>query len=369
MKTGVLAVLAAVAALGCGGGPRTTVTTRSAPAPKLEVQGSPVAVFDAATGKTTVSLDFLARAADGKPLDTATLKVTRLVDDRLADVESTADVKDTRLATNLTIGMVLDVSYSLMTWTPPAFAPMKQAAADSAKAIRAQFAQWNSGSLAIAAAWFQDQYVCEAATSGVQADTGLLNIPAPQPGDATKLYAATAGAIDRLAQAQAASAGTARDHFALVVFTDGYDNYSWHDDSALAPKQVPVTGGTFDCRGPPATTLQQVLDKLAAFPQLKVYVIGLGNQVNTAELQRLVSTGGGRLVSSADSGDVAALFTDVTREFTTVRRDGIKMPLQPGRYEYTEEVTTVEGGKARIRFGFTAGDPSAAVDLASIRYE
>jgi hypothetical protein len=368
MKTGALAVLAALAAGGCGGGPSRTVTTH-VPPPTLEVQGDPVAVFDAATGKTTVSLDFLARAADGKPLDTSTLEVTRYVDDRLADVESTADVKDTRLSTNLTIGMVLDVSYSLMTWSPPAFAPMKQAAVDSAKAIRAQFAQWNSGSLTVATRWFQDQYVCEPAATGVQTDGALLAIPSPQPGDATKLYAATAGMIDRLAQAYAGSAGTARDHFALVVFTDGYDNYSWHDDSALAAKQVPVTGGTFDCRGAPASSLDQVLEKLAAFPQLKVYVIGLGNQVNTAELQRVVSAGGGRLVHSANSGDVAALFTDVTREFTTVRRDGVKMPLPPGRYEYAEEVATAAGGKARIRFSFTAGDPSAAVDLASLRYE
>src|SRR5690349_7881674 len=111
MKTGALALLALLAAPGCGGGSSRALVTHAQP-PTLEVQGNPVALFDAATGKTTVSLDFLARAADGRPLDTSTLKVTRRVDDRLADVESTADVKDTRLATNLSIGMVLDVSYS-----------------------------------------------------------------------------------------------------------------------------------------------------------------------------------------------------------------------------------------------------------------
>ncbi len=62
---------------------------------------------------------------------------------------------------------------------------------------------------------------------------------------------------------------------------------------------------------------------------------------------------------------MSSLFAEITREFTTLRRDGITMPLPPGDYSYTEEVT-VGSSSARVNFKFHAGDANASVMTSSI---
>lgn len=327
--------------------------------PRVELQGVPSATFQPATGKTTVVLDFLVRDPAGNPVDPATAQVRRLVDGQEVDVESVPDFRDTKLTSNLRVGMVLDASYSMTQWQPSAFVPMKQAALDTQRSIRDQFTAWNTGTFSALLGWFQDGYVCEASPS--MPDAAVLDIPTPIPGDATKLFAATARMVDRLKQQYDAlsSPGTA-DHFAMVVFTDGWDNYSWYDNSAAAAVSYPAAGGSFTCGGTAPMTLEGLLEKLRAFPQLEVHVIGLGNTLKTSELSAIAETGHGRFVSNPDSRQVASLFQEIAREFTTARRDGITMPLPPGEYQYEQQIE-VNGGVARVKFRFRAGDANAGV--------
>lgn len=363
----LLLIVTLLASLGaaCGGsmGPAYQSAT---PGPSIELASTPVASYDATTGKTTVVLDFLVRDGTGASVDLTTASLRRYVNGNPVDVESVLATKDTKVTSNLQLGILLDASYSMTTWQPPAFEPMKKAAYTMQQSIRTQFAAW--GTFASTMGWFQDRYVCLPPLSVAMPDSAVLEIPKPEPGDSTRLFAATAQMIDRMKQVRDALPGlTASDHFALVVFTDGYDNYSFFDAAAAPPLTVPVTGGSFACSGSGPTTLQDVLKRLQDFPDLKVHVIGLGNQIRSSELQAMASAGHGRFVSNPDPAQVSNLFGEVSREFTTTRRDGITMPLAAGDYEYVEEVQF--NGTARVRFRFHAGDSSASVDARSITIE
>ena len=112
-------------------------------------------------------------------------------------------------------------------------------------------------------------------------------------------------------------------------------------------------------------TDEQLCSFLSRKLGVPVYVIGLGNRINASELTTIASAGGGRFISNPDPAQVSTLFGQVAREFTTIRRDGITMPLPPGDHEYLEEVT-VGGATARVRFQFHAGDAGAAVKASSI---
>ena len=359
---GFVGILGAALAA-CGGGLPVYGPVATSPSPRIELQSAPTATFDPATGKTTIALEFLVRDATGNSVDPATARLLRYVDGRVADVESVLATQDTRLTTNLRLGIVLDASYSMTTWQPPAFEPMKKAAFDMQQSIRAQFSSW--GTFTSSLSWFRDQYVCVPGAPSMP-DSAVLDIVAPQPGDSTRLFAATAQMVDRMKQDQGAIASpTASDHFAMIVFTDGYDNYSWFDSSATPSLSYPATGGSFTCGGTGPVALTDVVAKLRSFPELKVYVIGLGNRINASELTTIASAGGGRFISNPDPAQVSTLFGQVAREFTTIRRDGITMPLPPGDHEYLEEVT-VGGATARVRFQFHAGDAGAAVKASSI---
>jgi hypothetical protein len=360
-RTAALGAAVALSLAACGDGKDGS----AGPPPRVELQGAPAATFDPSTGKTTVVVDFLVRDADGNSVDPARMNLRRLVDGREADVESVLDVRDTKLATNLRLGMVLDASYSMTTWSPPAFEPMKRAALETQQSIRRQFSDWNTGTFSSQLTWFQDAYVCEPSSASMP-DSAVLDIPTPASGTFTRLFAATAQMVDRLKQQyDALPSRSEADHFSMVVFTDGKDNYSWFDTTAAPARIHPASGGSFSCTGTAAVSLDTLLEKLRAFPQLRVHVIGLGNQINAAELSAIAQTGGGRFASNPDSGEVASLFREIALEFTTVRRDGITMPLPPGEYEYVQEVS-LGGAVARVRFRFRAGDVAAAVRAETI---
>ncbi len=358
---GVTAI-AGMAVAACGGSlPGAALTTTAAPS--VELQNTPVASYDPITGKTTVVLEFQVRDGAGNSVDPSTATLQRYVDGRVVDVESVLATQDTKVSSNLRLGVVLDASYSMTQWQPPAFEPMKKAACDMQQSIRTQFS--SMGTFESSLSWFQDQYVC-APSSASMPDSAVLAIPTPQPGDSTRLFAATAQMVDRMKQLHdAIPAPTTADHFAMVVFTDGYDNYSWFDASAVPAKSYPATGGSFTCGGTGPVALPDLVGKLQAFPQLKAHVIGLGNQIKVSELTAIADAGHGRFVSNPDPSQVSTLFGEIAREFTTIRRDGITMPLRPGDYEYVEEVA-VGGGTARVRFQFHAGDATTSVIASSV---
>ncbi|ABS27398.1 hypothetical protein [Anaeromyxobacter sp. Fw109-5] len=351
----------AVSVAACGGSDFLQGPPRR---PHVELQGAPVAIFQPTTGKTTVALDFLVRDPGGKPVDPATAQIRRLVNGQEVDIESVPDFRDTKLSANLRVGMVLDASYSMTQWQPPAFEPMKQAALDTQVSIRNQFTAWNTGTFSALLDWFQDEYVCDG--SPALPDAAVLDIPTPIPGDATKLFAATARMVDRMKQQyDAIVAPGPSDQFAMVVFTDGWDNYSWFDNSAAAAFSLSAAGGTFSCAGTAPMTLDGLLEKLRAFPQLQVHVIGLGNTIKASELSAIAETGHGRFVSNPNSDQVAYLFQEIAREFTTARRDGVTMPLPPGEYQYEHQVE-LNGGVARVKFRFRAGDANAGVVAGTV---
>ena len=359
---GVTAILGVTMAA-CGGhlpGLATTAVT------SVELQSTPVAVYDPITGKTTIVLEFQVRDGAGNSVDPSTATLQRYVNGQVVDVESVLATQDTKLSSNLQLGVVLDASYSMTQWQPPAFEPMKKAAYDMLQSIRTQFSSW--GTFGSSLGWFQDEYVC-APSSPSMPDSAVLSIPTPHLGDSTRLFAATAEMVDRMKQIHDASpAPTSADHFAMVVFTDGYDNYSWFDasdPSKVPPVSYPATVGSFTCGGTGPFALSDVVAKLQAFPQLKVHVIGLGNQIKLSELTAIANAGHGRVVSNPDPSQVSTLFGEIAREFTTIRRDGITMPLPPGDYEYVEEVTA-GGGTAHVRFRFHAGDATATVIASSV---
>ena len=358
---GVTAIVG-MTVVACGGKlPGAGLTTTAAPS--VELQSTPVASYDPTTGKTTVVLEFQVRDGAGNSVDPSTATLQRYVDGRVVDVESVLATQDTKVSSNLQLGVVLDASYSMTQWEPPAFEPMKKAAYDMQQSIRTQFLSW--GTFGSSLSWFQDQYFC-APSSASMPDSAVLAIPTPQPGDSTRLFAAAAQMVDRMKQLHdAMPAPTSADHFAMVVFTDGYDNYSWFDASAVPAISYPATGGSFTCGGTGPVTLPDLIGKLQAFPQLKAHVIGLGNQIKVSELTAIADAGHGRFVSNPDPSQVSTLFGEIAREFTTIRRDGITMPLRPGDYEYVEEVA-VDGGTARVRFLFHAGDATTSVIASSV---
>jgi hypothetical protein len=353
-------IAAAAAALltACGGGSYAA----SVAEPRIELQTAPAVSYDASNGKTTVALEFLVRDAAGNPVDPATTTVRRYVDGRIADVESVVATEDTRLASSLRLGVVLDASLSMA--RSGAFEPMKQAAHGMLQSIRGQFS--SAGSFTPTVSWFQDQYVCMPSPLSIP-DAAVLDIPTPTVGASTRLFAATAGMVDHLRrQYEAIPAPTSSDRFALVVFTDGHDNYSSFDSSAAPPITVPVTGGAFVCDGTGATDLNSLVAAIRAFPQLRTYAIGLGNEIYASELTAIASAGGGRLVTNPSTAQVSTLFDAIAREFTTIRRDGITAPVVPGDHDYMEEVA-VGGAYARIGFRFHTGDANAAVVPGSVR--
>ncbi len=286
------------------------------------------------------------------------MTLRRLIDGNVQDSEAIANFTDARLASNLKLGMVLDASYSMTQWDPPAFTPMKQSALDTLDGVRRQFASWNSGAFSPALLWFQDQYLCEP-SSPTMPDRAVLDIPAPAQGSSTKLYAAAARMVDEL-QAAATPNPNATDQFAMVLFTDGKDNYSQFDTSSVPAKSFPATGGSFTCTGAAPVTLEALLAKLNAFEGLRVYVIGLGNQLDATVLGAIARAGNGRFVSNPDSGSVASLFGEIQREFTTVRRDGITTPIADGEHTYVEEVSS-NGNVSRVTFRFRVANGTATV--------
>ncbi len=347
--------------LGCGSGPSDYIVARSVA--QVELQSDPAITYDAASGKTTVLLDFLLRDAQGASVDPATTKLQRLVNGKAADVESVPNFLDTTLASNLRLGMVLDASYSMTQWSPPAFEPMKKAALDTEETVRKSFATGNAGTFGALVSWFQDQVVCSPA---VPVSNGLasIDIPAPKPGDSTKLYAATARMVDRMkALYDAIPAPSTTDHFSMIVFTDGDDNYSWHDDSSVP--SYAVGGNGVSCGGTTPMTLSELTAKIKAFPALRVHVIGLGNVIKGTDLSAIATAGRGRFVSNPDPSKVSTLFSQISRELTTSRRDGITMPLPPGDYDYVEEVT-LNGMTARVKFKFHAGDAGAGMKQGTL---
>mgnify|MGYP005849827425 CR=1 FL=1 len=324
----------------------------------VELAGEPSVAFDPVRGRTTVVVQFVARGADGVPLAPADLAVEMLVDGQPVDNESILQESSQELAASLLYGLVLDASGSMLQHTPPAFEPMKEAARKSVQDGRDLW-QDRPGTFSWDVCWFNDVLFRRV---GTWSPADLLSIPPPPLDAATKLYAATQFMAQQMAQAhQGGTAAGARDRHILVVFSDGADNLSGFDNSALVPpaRGTTATGVAYERRGWPATSLDDALDAIRAHPRLTVHVLAMGSQFRTGDLdnlKKIAQAGGGRFLENPSSEATGQLFDQVTREFSTLQTRGAAIPQQYGDHSFTLRVQGVTfTGQGTQTFRYRAG--------------
>lgn len=324
----------------------------------VELAGDPSVAYDPDRGRTTVVVQFIARGSDGVPLAPADLAVEMLVDGQAVDNESVLQESSQELAASVLYSLVLDASGSMLQHEPPAFGPMKEAAR---KSVQDGLDLWQNrpGSFAWDVCWFNDVLFSR---QGTWSPADLSAIPEPPLDAATKLYAAVQFMAQRMAQALGAgTAAGARDQHILVVLSDGADNLSGFDNSALVPPAsgTTSTGAAFHRFGWPATTLDGALDAVRAHPRLTVHVLALGSEFRPGDLDNLgkiAQAGGGRLLVNPSSDASAQLFDRVTREFSTLQTRGAAIPQQSGDHTFTLRVQGVTfTGQGTETFRYRAG--------------
>lgn len=345
--------------VGCSGddeaptdpGPPTTV--------EIQVTSDPLIIYDSPTGKTSVVVQFIARDAAGYALDQDEVVVELLVDGHAVDNESILQADSEELAASIYLSLVLDASYSMLQHSPPAFTPMLEAARDAIRQGSELFAG-RPGTFAWNVTWF-NEVIHEPSTSGRSwLPDDLLAIPKPDPGTATKLFAAVQREAQQMLDVYGYLANGPHDHHIMVVFSDGADNYSWFDNSATQGDGLTTSGAAFSVTGHGVTTLEDAVTAITYHPRLTTHVMGLGSDVRDSQLQALSDAGGGRYFKNPSSSQIDVLFDQVTREFATIQDHGATIPLPPGDYTFGLRVWTGDRrAHDEISFQFHAGDETA----------
>ncbi len=347
----------------------------SAAALNLELSGQPTVSFDSAIGTTTVLLDYLVRDSDGALLDESGLNVRLYVDDEQLGVggrfsESVLDRDAEELDLNVFVLLVLDASFSLQQLNPPQFTQMLNAAqnlVDTGTQIwrnRGGQFDWN-------VVWF-DELISRPDPGHVRSFR-IANIPVPEAGNFTKLYAAISNAVELSASlAVDGVAAGARDRHVLVTFTDGLDNLSAFDNPEVQREGRLRNGDPYPRVGWRATALDDVLGEIAQHPlyptNLTVHSIALGTRCadgsqsgpcfDETALGDIAQVGFGQLRASPRNVD--SLFDLIQREFTTLQSSGAVMALNPGEYEFRLVAErTDHRASGELRFRFRVGADSA----------
>ncbi len=357
----LLALTVLAPLLGCSGDGYPTGPRPPAAQVTIQMTGEPQVTYHAATGKTNVVVQFIARDRDGFALTPAEVVVEFLLDDAPVDNESILREDAEELSASIHLGLVLDASYSMLLHEPPAFMPMLQAARDAILHGRELYTG-RAGSFTWNVAWFNEliYYPNPSVREWVPGD--LVTIPAPNPGSATKLFAAVTHEALRMAEAHETIANGPNDHHIMVVFSDGADNYSWFDNEQPLSQGVTANGAPFWIAGFEAATLTGAVAAIEAHPSLTTFVIGLGSDVRDDQLQPLADAGGGRYFKNLSTSEVGSLFEQVTREFATIQTHGATIPLPPGEYTFRLRVLTADRRASdEYAFDFTAGDIAAGL--------
>jgi hypothetical protein len=364
MKLTWVALLSMVVLTGCdddGFIPRQPdpTDTSSPVAARVEMHAPPTIAFDATRGTTSIAVHFVARTSSGAPIARDDLEVTILVDGAEVDNEALLDESSEELETSLVLWPTLDASYSMTQHTPPAFGPMLVQAQRTVTEGRDLHAG-RPGDFSWKLAWF-NEFVHFPAGPGWAAST-ILHIAPPGPGALTKLFAAVAYQA-RQSKVEWEDAGSPdNESHLMLVFSDGADNYSHFDNSAVSET---VTGsgseGSYVRRGYETTTLDDALNAIGDHPALQVHVIGMGDDVNETDLQAIAEAGRGRYVQGSPE-DLETLFGEVINEFTTVQSRGVLFPWPAGEYTFELRLNPSSGDpSSRIQFRFRAGDVDAGV--------
>ncbi len=352
-----LTLLVGLSLVGCGADDYNPEGTEQGGTITLELSGTPTVGYDPIAGRTTVVVQFVARGRDGVPLSPSDVAVEMLVDDRALDNESLLQASAEELTASLHYGLVLDASGSMRQHIPEAFTPMKTAAR---KSVDEGVTLWlnRPGAFSWDASWFND-YLFHRQDSWQPAD--LESIPAPEFNAATKLYAAVQFMAQEMRTAYLAgtAAGT-RDQHVMVVFSDGADNLSNFDNSAIPTTTFTTpTNKAYQRFGWGPTTLDDAVTAVQAHPNLTVHVLAMGAQLNPGDydkLKQLSGAGNGQFLANTASGGTAQLFERVTKEFTTLQTRGASIPQQSGEHTFRLVVKGIAStAQAAQEFRYQAG--------------
>jgi hypothetical protein len=334
----------------------------------VEVSGEPTVSFDGAIGTTTVVVDYLVRDSEGVLLDESDIDVRMFVDDEQLGAggrfgESVLDRDAEELDLSVLVLLVLDASYSLQQFDPPQFTSMLKAAerligtGESIWRNRGGAFDWN-------VVWF-DELISRPDPERMRSFR-IGNIPAPEPGNFSKLYSGISNGLEFSSSllAQGIAAGP-RDRHVLVVFTDGLDNLSSFANPEVMREGRLRNGDPYPRVGWRATGLDDVLAEVAQHPRypanLTVHPIALGAVCSEepegevcfdeAALADIAQVGFGQLLASPRNVD--DLFDLIQREFTTLQSSGAVMALAPDEYEFrlvAERRNRSALGELRFRF-------------------
>jgi hypothetical protein len=324
---------------------------------RVELIGTPELSFNPDNGTTNVVVQFIARDENSVPLTEDDVEVELQLDGKAIDTEAILERDSEELASNIHLTMVLDASYSMLRHEPPAFQPMLKSARRTIQEGRNVYLD-RPGEFDWSMFWFND-LIYE--PTEPWPDFVIESLPEPTPGTFTKLFAAVRRAVEDTNRRAAASTKS-REHFILVVFSDGADNYSWFANPEVAGSSTIANDYTYDYQGSNPVTKEDALAAIRDHPDLQVHVAGLGSSVNDKELSELATAGHGRYFKNLDPSQVSTLFDQVIREFTTMQTQGVTLPVPPGNYRFKIVVHRPETkGTASLQFDFHGGDGNAGV--------
>lgn len=342
----------------------------------VEVSGEPSVSFDNSIGSTTLVLDYLVRDHEGRLLEESDLAVRMFIDGEQLGVggrfgESVLDRDSAELDLNVFVLLVLDASFSLQQFRPPQFSSMLRSAQDL---VDEGLRIWRNrgGSFDWNIVWF-DELISRPEPS-LMDRFRMANIPEPEPGNFTKLYAAVSNAIEFSTNLFGRGVATGpRDRHVMVTFTDGLDNLSSFANPEVRRQGELRNGDPYPRVGWRATARDDVLEEIAQHPRypenLTIHSIALGESCTAnpsgacfdeAALSDIAQVGFGQLVVS--SRGVSDLFDLIQREFTTLQSSGAVVALPPGEYEF-RLVTEHRNGRASgdVSFRFRIGEGGAEV--------
>jgi hypothetical protein len=331
----------------------------------VDLSQQPQLTYLESNGKTQVIVQFSVRDGAGIPLPEDQLEVQLNIDDQPLDVEALLNQSSFDLTVNLYFAMVLDASYSMTQHNPPAFQPMLEAARDSYQEV---LDLWSTrpGEVKFSLIWFdevmnQSQYSKGQTTAWTPDD--ILSIPEPNSGTATKLHSAVKVMADHLqTEYDSGVFNGARDQYVMLVFSDGADNYSYWDNSAIDIPRITTSEASYHQFGTVSTTLEEATQAIAGHPRLTTHVIGLGSAIKTSELTQIAAAGNGTYQANPSSDNIDQLFQSVLQQFTTILTRGAEIPLPPADYKFTLTVKDkVNGATGTYSFMMHAGDTQAAV--------
>ncbi len=324
----------------------------------IEILGDPELEYDPQKGTTNVVVQFIARDGQDNPLSATELDVDMRLDGNTIDTEAILREDSEELSANIHLSLVLDASYSMEQHAVPAFEPMLSAARRTVQQGRNLYTSrpgvfnWNLY-------WFNDLIF---QPTGTWPDFVIENIPSPDPGSFTKLYAAVDLAVEESLEAALSAPTDERHQHIMVVFSDGADNYSWFANPEVLGTSNITNDYAYDYNGYQAVTQAQLLNRVRDHETLQLHVIGLGSAVNNTALKELARVGRGRYFKNLSASEIPTLFDQVIREFTTIQTTGVTLPVPPGDYTFKIKVKDADGtASASHEFRFHGGDGNVRV--------